>query len=86
MSEKYNTIYDRKALALKDMDPNEILYAEDCRRFSISGSYTELMNVILERKQFQLPRFYEYIFAKNPVNYFYDIEIKKKDNPAEYKD
>jgi P4 family phage/plasmid primase-like protien len=32
-----------------------------------------------------LPLLYEYTFEKLPINFFYDIEIKLKDNPAEFK-
>jgi P4 family phage/plasmid primase-like protien len=79
-------IYDKKNLALNAKKKNEIMYAEDCKRFSICNDYHDFLLVIISKKHFQIPRMFEYIFAKNPVNFFYDIEIKEAVNPVEFND
>jgi P4 family phage/plasmid primase-like protien len=75
-------MYDKKSLALKAKKPTEILYAQDCKRFFICDNYNDFLKVILSKHE--TPRLYEYIFAKDPVNFFYDIEIKEHENNIEY--
>jgi P4 family phage/plasmid primase-like protien len=76
-------VYEKKSLALKVKKLDQIMYAEDCKRFSICDNYDELLQVIMSKTS---PRIFEYVFANDPVNFFYDIEIKQSDNPIEYND
>jgi P4 family phage/plasmid primase-like protien len=73
--------FQNKQAALKEKKDYQILAAFDCKGFHIFENYPSFITCINPKEK---PRWYEYIFEKDPVNFFFDIEIKKKEYPNEF--
>jgi P4 family phage/plasmid primase-like protien len=74
-------VFNKKATALKNTKPNEILCNEDITKYFNLPSLSHFITLIETSNS---PCFYEFINEKYNVNLFFDIEINQDKTPREY--